>query len=82
MEYIIVSSKTEYRMELYRLSEELYNYCKAQYLGNFDMLSNFGVSPPNFTYSNIRGGIGITGAMSSSFTPWYTVEETKEEEAK
>ena len=56
--------------------------CKAQYLGNFDMLSNFGVSPPNFTYSNIRGGIGITGAMSSSITPWYTVEETEEEEIK
>lgn len=83
MDYIIISTKTEYRMEVYRLSEELYNYCKAQYLGNFDMLSNFGVSPPNFTYSNIVGGIGITGAMTSTITPWYTVEETEiGEEAK
>ncbi|MBO4671800.1 MAG: DUF4249 family protein [Bacteroidales bacterium] len=81
-EYILVSRKTEYRLEVFRLSEELFNYCKAQYLSNFDMLSNFGVSPPNFTYSNIVGGIGITGGLTSAVTPWYVVEEISGDDLK
>ena len=59
-----VSAKTWYEVDMFRLSDELYNYCKSQYLMNFNMLSNFGVTPPNFTYSNVLGGIGIVGALS------------------
>ena len=65
---IPIGSKTWYQLEVYHLSEELYNYCKAQYLKDFNILSNFGVTPPNFTYSNISGGIGIIGGISR-FTP-------------
>lgn len=72
---ILISSKQEIRLELYRLSDELYNYCKAQYLVSFNMLSNFGVTPPNFTYSNIVGGIGIVGAMSVTKSDWQTLSE-------
>lgn len=72
---ILISSKQEIRLELYRLSDELYNYCKAQYLVSFNMLSNFGVTPPNFTYSNIIGGIGIVGAMSVTTSDWQTLSE-------
>lgn len=72
---ILISSKQEIRLELYRLSDELYNYCKAQYLVSFNMLSNFGVTPPNFTYSNIVGGIGIVGAMSVTTSDWQTLSE-------
>lgn len=65
---VTVSTKTWYEVEMFRLSEELYNYCKSQYLMNFNMLSNFGVTPPNFTYSNILGGIGIVGGLSRTST--------------
>ena len=44
--------------------------------GHYDgMLSNFGVTPPNFTYSNIVGGIGIVGAMSVTTSDWQTLSE-------
>ena len=61
---ILFGVKTWYEVEIYALSEELYNYCKAQYLENFNILANFGVTPPNFTYSNVSGGIGIVGGVS------------------
>ena len=59
-----IGSKTFYTIELYRLSDELYNYCKAQYLQNFNLLSNFGVTPPNFTYTNVFHGLGIVGGLA------------------
>lgn len=60
----------EYRFEVFRLTEEFYNYAKAQYLCNFNMLSNFGVTPPNFTYSNVAGGLGVVAGVSSASTEW------------
>jgi hypothetical protein len=71
--YFIVSESQEVQMEVFRLSEELFNYCKAQYLMNFNMLSNFGLSPPNFTYTNVSGGVGIVGGISSVKTIWFDV---------
>ena len=56
--------KTWYQIEVFRLSEELYNYCKAQYLMDYNILANFGVTPPNFTYSNVRNGLGVVGGIS------------------
>ena len=72
---VVIASKQEISLELYRLSDELYNYCKAQYLSSFNMLSNFGVTPPNFTYSNIIGGLGIVGALSVNTTDWQLLSE-------
>lgn len=71
----VIYYKQEVRLEVYRLSEELYNYCKAQYLGTFNILSNFGVTPPNFTYTNVHDGIGIVGALSETSTDWQTLSE-------
>lgn len=65
---IPIGSKMWYEVEVFRLSEELYNYCKAQYLAEFNLLSNFGVTPPNFTYSNILGGLGVVGGVSHVVT--------------
>ena len=67
---IVLVDNAEYVVELYRLSEELYNYYKAQYLMRFNLLSNFGVTPPNFTYSNVQGGLGIVGGLSGVRTGW------------
>lgn len=61
---IPIGSKSWYKIEVFHLSEELYNYCKAQYLMDYNILSNFGVTPPNFTYSNVRNGLGIVGGIS------------------
>lgn len=61
---IPIGSKCWYKIEVFHLSEELYNYCKAQYLMDFNILSNFGVTPPNFTYSNVLNGLGIVGGIS------------------
>ena len=72
----IIYYKQEIRLEVYRLSEELYNYCKAQYLGTFNILSNFGVTPPNFTYTNIHDGIGIVGGISEACSDWFTLPDS------
>ena len=81
--WMVVSEKSEYRFEMYRLSDEFYNYAKAQYLANFNMLSNFGVSPPNFTYTNVLGGIGIVAGISGDATQWLTTPKwVKQDEDK
>lgn len=61
-----LGGETLYSIVLYLLSEEAYNFCKAAYLTNFNMLSNFGVTPPNFTYTNVKGGLGVVGALSGA----------------
>ena len=80
--WMVVSDKSEYRFEMYRLSDEFYNYAKAQYLANFNMLSNFGVSPPNFTYTNVLGGIGIVAGISGDSTGWLTTPKWVKPEDK
>ena len=55
-------------------------YCKAQYLINFNMLSNFGVTPPNFTYSNVYGGLGVVGGISCTVTEAVQAPDSQEPE--
>ena len=75
----VVDEKEEYRFELFRLSEEFYNYAKAQYLSSFNMLSNFGVTPPNFTYTNVSGGLGIVAGLCSCSTDWIAAPRMETE---
>lgn len=77
--YMVLSFDHEYRVEIYRLTEEFYNYAKAQYLSTFNMLSNFGVTPPNFTYSNISGGLGIVAGLSVVSSDWIPGPKEEEE---
>ena len=74
----VLESKEEYRFEVFRLSEEFYNYAKAQYLCNFNMLSNFGVTPPNFTYTNVSGGLGVVAGVCSASTDWLPAPKAAE----
>ncbi|MBO4475529.1 MAG: DUF4249 family protein [Bacteroidales bacterium] len=76
--YIVTDFTQAYRFEIYRLTDEFYNYAKAQYLSTFNMLSNFGVTPPNFTYSNIDGGLGILAGISVTSTAWLDAPKTEE----
>lgn len=77
--WMYLGEKSQFRFEIYRLSEEFYNYAKAQYLSTFNMLSNFGVIPPNFTYTNVRGGIGIVAGISGVGTQWIIPPEPEKE---
>ena len=77
---IPIGFKTWYEVEVFHLSDELYNYCKAQYLADFNILSNFGVTPPNFTYSNIEGGLGVVGGVSRTSSGLIPDPNNKEPE--
>ncbi len=77
---ILIGLKTWYEIEVFHLSDELYNYCKAQYLMDFNILSNFGVTPPNFTYSNIEGGLGVVGGVSRTSSGLIPDPNNKEPE--
>ncbi|MBQ0077305.1 MAG: DUF4249 family protein [Bacteroidales bacterium] len=68
----IISSR--YKVQLFRLSEEFYYSAKAQYMKSLDFLSNLGLTPPNFTYTNIDGGLGYIGAISLAETDWLRFE--------
>jgi len=63
---IPVAIQTIYTFTLSRLSTEFFLYTKALYQSNFDFLSNMGLTPANFTYTNISGGLGMVGALSSA----------------
>ena len=60
-----VETHTEYTFTFYRLSEEFFLFAKAMFQSNFDFLSNMGLIPANFTWSNVKGGLGLVGAVSS-----------------
>ncbi len=68
----IISSR--YKVQLYRISEEFYYSAKARYMKELDFLSNLGLTPPNFTYTNIDGGLGYIGAVSLAQTDWLSFE--------
>lgn len=63
---IPVAIRLEYHFTLSRLSPAFYYYARALFQSNFDFLSNMGLTPANFTYSNLSGGLGVVGALSSS----------------
>ncbi len=63
---IPVQLNTSYEFILYRLSPEFYFFAKALFQSNFDFLANMGLIPANFTWSNVSGGLGFVGAVSST----------------
>ena len=62
---------SKYRLCIYRVSPEFYRYNKAQYLLRTNYLAEVGLSPSTFSYTNVRGGFGLLGALSVTTTPWY-----------
>ena len=63
---IPVSMETLYYVSFSGLSSDFYNYAKALYQSNFDFLSNMGLTPANFTWSNVTGGLGFVGAIATT----------------
>ena len=61
---IPVKMVNNYYFYFARLSPEFYHYAKTLYQSNFDFLSNMGLTPANFTWTNVEGGLGMVGALS------------------
>lgn len=78
-----VETHTEYTFTFYRLSEEFFYFAKAMFQSNFDFLSNMGLIPANFTWSNVKGGLGFVGAVSGiTMGPYcFDPEEEADEES-
>lgn len=75
---IPIAFRLVYTFTLSRLSPEFYYYAKALFQSNFDFLSNMGLTPANFTYSNLSGGLGVVGALCSDTAgPLEIVKEIK-----
>lgn len=73
-------SRTEYQVRLFRISQEVFRYAKAYNLEGNE-LSEAGLAPVNFTYSNIIGGSGYFGSFTCAESGWIEnpfVMETEE----
>ena len=73
---IVYVIDSEYRFEILRLSPEFFYYAQALYQSNFDFLSNMGLTPANFTYTNVEGGLGFVGAESRTLSDAIVIKET------
>lgn len=71
---IPIRVETQYSFTFYRLSPEFYFYAKALFQSNFDFLANMGLIPANFTWSNVHGGLGFVGAVTSTTLGPYQFE--------
>lgn len=77
MEGIYSSFSCKYRMKVivYRVSPELYRYAKSQYMIDNNYLSEAGLTPANFSYSNIDGGFGVLCSITSCESDWMSLSD-------
>lgn len=65
----------EYKIKVYRLSDQMYNYIRARYtVERHDIPIHLGFTPATYTYTNVIGGIGVFGAVSEYETDWTIYE--------
>ena len=65
----------EYRLKLYRLSPELYHCLRTKYMVDASKLPVYmGFTPVTYIYTNVEGGLGFFGAVSSYETEWFRTE--------
>lgn len=72
---IPVEAHTFYYVNFSGLSVEFFNYAKALYQSNFDFLSNMGLTPANFTWSNVTGGLGFVGSIAQRWLEHFEIPE-------
>lgn len=70
---ILLTDTTRYRLKVYSLTPEFYYYAKAQFFlyNGFDDLASLGLTPPNFTYGNVSGGMGLFGGVNVFVSDWF-----------
>lgn len=70
-----IHEKFEYYITLHRLSPEMYYCMRAQYIMKYAKPDEYwGISSPAYLYTNIEGGLGQFGAMSTYKSGWFRVE--------
>lgn len=70
-----VHSYYEHKVLLCRLSQETYDCLKARYiLENSQQMVDFGFTPTSYTYTNVIGGLGMFGAISTYESDWKNYE--------
>lgn len=55
-----------YFLRVYRISPEFYRYNRALYILDNDFLAELGLSSNSYSYSNIKGGLGMLGGITAS----------------
>ena len=64
-----------YKVRVYRLSKEMYHCLRAGFIAEHsDAPIGLGFTPVTYTYTNIKGGLGIFGAVSLYETDWQSYE--------
>lgn len=65
----------EFKIYLYKLSEELYKYIKSVNDINNNELGNYGLAPIRSHYTNIDNGIGLLGGCNIYESEWLDIQE-------
>lgn len=65
----------EFKIFLYKLSEELYKYIKSINDINNNKLGNYGLAPIRSHFTNIENGIGILGGCNIYESEWLDIPE-------
>lgn len=68
----LTTEQKQFRLHLYRLSEEMYRKLNAQYDAESNPFAYMGMSSPSFTYTNIKNGVGHFCACSVTVSEWMT----------
>lgn len=69
----------EYNVRLYRLSPEMFRCLKARYIINNSRVPiHLGFSPVTYTFTNVKGGLGIFGAVSEYESGWFRIRGYEE----
>ena len=65
----------EYKVLLYRLSDEIYKHMKAIYIRDYYPLEpSLGFTPVTYTYTNVCDGLGFFGGVTTYASDWNKFE--------
>lgn len=62
----------EYRLGIYSFSKECCYYFQALNNQDRNFLAQLGLSPPNYSYSNVAGGYGVVAGLNLSSGEWIS----------
>ena len=61
----------EYKVKVSRIPHEMYHSIRSEYIKeNSDAPLHLGFSPVTYAYTNVKGGLGMFAAVTSSETEW------------
>lgn len=60
----------EYSLGIYSFSKECYYYLQALNNQDRNFLAQLGLSPPNYSYSNVAGGYGVVAGLNLTSGEW------------